>query len=181
MAGKKPIHFTPRDRSVTFSPKPRATSRRRRGQVIQFETAGVPDAARAEEQVDAPGTEDGDGPVPAPAQAGGPPRLIDADGGPPQHGAAATQRVGERAHDPDEGVKLLIMHAVSGWVAVVMERAVYSIQIAPVGSGSFQVETALLGADGVVARQPEVLYLRVSCALGKGRMVRTEVQPLRPR
>lgn len=86
----------------------------------------------------------------------------------------------------EQAVQLLILHAVSGWVAVVHERAVYSIQIAPLGGGNFEVETVLAGRDperpGAGSEDPaDTLYVRVRCALGKGRLVRTEVEPLGPR
>jgi hypothetical protein len=78
-----------------------------------------------------------------------------------------------------DGVQLLITHAVSGWIAVVMERSAYAVNITPLGGGNYEIEATLVDADGALAgADADVVYLRVSCALGAGKMVRTEVEPL---
>lgn len=80
-------------------------------------------------------------------------------------------------------VQTLITSAVSGWCAVMYERAVYSLHIAPMGGGAFEVEAimALPGQPGVESNDPrDHVYLRVNAGLGVGKLVRTEAQPLAP-
>jgi hypothetical protein len=80
-------------------------------------------------------------------------------------------------------VQTLITSAVTGWCAVIHERMVYSLHIAPLSAGVFEVEAtlALPGQPGVASEDlADRLNLRVSCWLGRGKMVRTEVEPLAP-
>jgi hypothetical protein len=80
-------------------------------------------------------------------------------------------------------VQTLITNAVTGYVAMMYERSLYSLQIAPMGGGIYECEAAMSPA-GEMGVEPtdirDVIYLRVSCWLGGGKMVRTEVEPLAP-
>jgi hypothetical protein len=81
-------------------------------------------------------------------------------------------------------VQTLITNAATGYVAVMYERSLYSLQIAPMGGGVFECEAAMspAGQPGVEPTDiHDVIYLLVSCWLGANKLVRTEVQPLAPR
>jgi hypothetical protein len=93
---------------------------------------------------------------------------------PPLEGQSASQLA----------IQTLITSAVSGWCAVIHERAAYSLHITPIGGGVYEVEVtlALPGQPGYESEDPrDTLYLQVSAWLGAGKMVRTEVLPLAPR
>lgn len=210
---RKYVKRVPRDRGVQFSQRPGNPSPNpnpnpyERSRVIQLNVTGVPDETPAEYQVNRASAHASQPPTPLAGtlspqggfaersplagalspQGGFAERsLMDADSGPitpitseVQPAASAMQ-----PSSSEQGVQLLIMHAVSGWVAVIHERAVYSIQIAPLGRGNFEVETRLMDGErpGEGSDDPaDTLYLRVSCGLGRGKLVRTEVEPLGPR